>query len=199
MTPDQRVHAVRADNKVGSAAVFQIIDRVKMPGLDTHGTGPRLQNLQQSEACDAGVSHAVDEEFESPFGEDQAEAECGVGWVLLENLNLEVELAALEQVGKIKASRAGADNRDSHRHPFTFVMIVMSIPVAAITAESRRPARTSSQTPSSHRDDLGSSEYYTMLVGLERKSNPKRMRKTAAHACPKKRRNSAARPNVRRI
>jgi len=65
-------------------------------------------------------------------------------------------------------------------------MIVMSIPVAAITAESRRPARTSSQTPSSHRDDLGSSEYYTMLVGLERKSNPKRMRKTAAHACPKK-------------
>jgi len=34
-------------------------------------------------------------------------------------------------------------------------MIVMSIPVAAITAESRRPARTSSQTPSSHRDDLG--------------------------------------------
>ena len=49
------------------------------------------------------VGVLIVEELESPFGKDQAEAECGIGWILLENFNLDFQFAALEQVGKIKA------------------------------------------------------------------------------------------------
>ena len=55
------------------------------------------------------------EELESPFG-NQAEAECGIGWILLENFNLDFQFAALEQVGKIKAGGSCPDDCDSHRH-----------------------------------------------------------------------------------
>ena len=56
------------------------------------------------------------EKLESPFGEDQAETECGIGWILLENFNLDFKFAAFEQVGEIKSGRSGPDDCDSHRH-----------------------------------------------------------------------------------
>ena len=116
-------------------------------GFDTYGAGLALQDLQQPQAANAGVAHAVDADFlalvyedavvpvfkgrpdrrqrggvflieklESPFGEHQAETECGIGRILLENFNLDFKFAALEQVGEIKTGRPGADDCDSHRH-----------------------------------------------------------------------------------
>src|SRR5262245_11005947 len=97
-------------------------------GLHTDGTCSCLQDLQQPEAANPGVAHAVDsdflasvyknavvpvlksrpdrcqsvgifivEELEGAFGEDQTEAKCGIGWILLENFNLDFEFAAFEQ------------------------------------------------------------------------------------------------------
>src|SRR5262245_48593777 len=105
-----------------------------------------LQDLQQPQAANAGVAHAVDADFlalvyedavvpviesgsdrcqrvgvfiveklEGPFGEDQTEAECGIGWILLENFNLDSKFAALEQVSEIKSGRSSPDDCDSHR------------------------------------------------------------------------------------
>src|SRR2546422_8603477 len=69
-TLDQRVRTVRADNKIGFAAGFQIINQVKVVRFDTYGTSPSLQDLQQPEAPDAGVAHAVNADFAALVHED---------------------------------------------------------------------------------------------------------------------------------
>src|SRR5262249_19051423 len=62
-TPYHRVHTIRADDEVGVCASFQVINRIEVLRLDTYGTCSCLQDLQQPQAANAGVAHAVDADF----------------------------------------------------------------------------------------------------------------------------------------
>ena len=65
-----------------------------------------------------GLRVVVAQEFQRAVGKHDAEAERGVGRILLENGDVGVRIAALEQVGEIKAGRAGAEDGNAHGADF---------------------------------------------------------------------------------
>jgi hypothetical protein len=71
--------------------------------------GPRLHFWSDELVC---LRIILAQEFESPVGKDHAKSEGGVRRVLLENANFGAGLLALEQIGEIKACRAGTDDDD---------------------------------------------------------------------------------------
>ena len=99
--------------QAANAGVAHAVDADFLPLVYEDAVVPMLKS--RPDRCQrVGVLNV--EELESPFGKDQAEAECGIGWILLENFNLDFQFAALEQVGKIKAGGSCPDDCDSHRH-----------------------------------------------------------------------------------
>src|SRR5262245_13446963 len=91
----------------------------------------------------------VVEELESALGKHQTEAEGGIGWILLENLNFDLKFTALEQISQIQSGRSGPDDCDSHRHSFQ-VPLRSLLSASAVTVVSpvgsERLAMTSAGT-----------------------------------------------------
>src|SRR5690242_14142976 len=54
------------------------------------------------------------QEFQRALGEHHAEAEGGVGRVLLENADFGAAVAALDQVAELEPGRPGAEDGDAH-------------------------------------------------------------------------------------
>ena len=61
-----------------------------------------------------GLRVVLAQEFERAVGEHHAEAEGGVGRILLDHGDVGVRPPALEQIGEIKSGRPGAENGNAH-------------------------------------------------------------------------------------
>ena len=61
-----------------------------------------------------GLGVVLAQEFQRAVGEHHAEAEGGVGRILLDDGDIGARLTALDQVGEIEPGRPGAENDDAH-------------------------------------------------------------------------------------
>jgi hypothetical protein len=61
------------------------------------------------------VGIVLTHEIESALGEDHAEAESGVGGVLLEELDLIARVTRLPQISEVESGRAAAEDCDAHQ------------------------------------------------------------------------------------
>src|SRR5207253_2434740 len=87
------------------------VDADAFAAMDDRDVGPRLEMRHDRRVS---LRIVVVEEFERAVGEHHAEAEGGVGAVLLEYAHFGAGVATFDKIRKVEAGGPGAQDRDAH-------------------------------------------------------------------------------------